>query len=191
MSNFSQRKLDEFKSFQCNAKATVQKSTSCLKALYKRSFFVTKAKKPWLIAQELIALIQLGNAAPVQWPAGLMRWLSWAGRELTEMGRFFRCQLEESTDVNGEAQLAAFKDKSVRICQVWTTKMGKLETPSRLREEATTLALEPSQWRVRVSQKHHCTVSYKHGTSPWFTCQTTLLSLIRNPLCVFHQAFFL
>lgn len=126
--DFFQRKLDEFRGSQGKLKAATEMSTTTLLASYQISLLVAKAKKPYSIAEELIApaasilaetmldkkAADAIKTVPLSNDTICRRVDDMAGDIIEQVvdklkrAGSFAIQLDESTDVSGEAQLATF-----------------------------------------------------------------------------------
>ncbi|KAJ8394211.1 hypothetical protein AAFF_G00047940 [Aldrovandia affinis] len=126
--DFFQRKLAEFKASQGKLKAATEMSTNSLHASYEISLLVAKAKKPYSVAEELIlpAAVKLAERMADKKAADAIKTVPLSNdtvcRRIDEMAGdiveqvvdklkqagSFAIQLDESTDVSGQAQLTAF-----------------------------------------------------------------------------------
>uniref|UniRef100_A0A8C1M8T8 C2H2-type domain-containing protein n=1 Tax=Cyprinus carpio TaxID=7962 RepID=A0A8C1M8T8_CYPCA len=125
---FFQRKLSEFKGSQEKLKKATAVSTKALEASYAVSLLVAKSKKPFTVAEELIlpAAVILAETMIDKKAADALKTVPLSNNtvcwriddmavdivdqvvEKLKLSGSFALQLDESTDVSGEAQLIAF-----------------------------------------------------------------------------------
>lgn len=123
---FFKRKLNEFKSSQDTMRKASTTSAKALEASYAVSLLVAKAKKPFTIAEELLlpaaavlAETMLDKNAAEKLKTvplsndSVCRRIDTLGKDIVEqvvgkLGDSFSLQLDESTDISGNAQLVGF-----------------------------------------------------------------------------------
>lgn len=123
---FFKRKLNEFKSSQDTMRKASTTSAKALEASYAVSLLVAKAKKPFTIAEELLlpaaavlAETMLDKNAAENLKTvplsndSVCRRIDTMGKDIVEqivgkLGDSFSLQLDESTDISGNAQLVGF-----------------------------------------------------------------------------------
>lgn len=126
--DFFQQKLDEFRGSQGKLKAATEMSATTLQASYQLALLVVKAKKPYFIAEELIApaAASLANMLLDKKAADTIKKVPLSNdtkccrtdeidSDIVEQvvdklkcAGSFAIQLDESMDVNRESQLATF-----------------------------------------------------------------------------------